>query len=116
VDAVRAIIDSGEDHATPKEVEGKLGIGRGATYDRIARALLLGYIVNIAGERERGKKLRPGHPLPDQPEFLPSRADVNALVGSLSDSASDSANGSTKQDSEELSDCPTSPTDAREAA
>lgn len=104
VEAVRSIIEDGEEYATPKAVEERLAIGRGATYDRIGRALLVGYLVNVTKEGERGKKLRPGQPLPDEPEFLPSSAGVEALVRSLSDGRSDNANGMVERFSGGLSD------------
>jgi len=76
VEAVQALLDEGKPHATPKAVTDRLGVGRSATYDRIKRALLKGYLLNEAGKDERGMKLAIGSPLPGADEFLPSPAEV----------------------------------------
>jgi hypothetical protein len=72
VAAVRDLQDEGSAHASPKALIQKLGIGRSATYDRIRRALLSGYLLNEAAKDERGMKLVVGALLPGEEEFLPS--------------------------------------------
>jgi hypothetical protein len=76
VEAVQTLLDEGKPHVSPKTLTDHLGVGRSATYDRIRRALLKGYLVNEAGKDERGMKLVLGSPLPGADEFLPSPAEV----------------------------------------
>jgi hypothetical protein len=76
VEAAQALLDEGKAHVSPKALTDHLGVGRSATYDRIRRALLKGYLVNEAGKDERGMKLVLGSPLPGADEFLPSPAEV----------------------------------------
>ena len=42
--AVQELLDEGEEHVSPKALTDRLGVGRSATYDRIRRALLAGYL------------------------------------------------------------------------
>jgi hypothetical protein len=76
VEAVEAVVEKGHEHTSPKAVADRLGVGRSATYDRIRRALLAGYLVNEADRDERGMKLAVGAPLPGAETFLPTPADV----------------------------------------
>jgi hypothetical protein len=79
VAAVRELQEEGSVHVSPKALIEKLGVGRSATYDRIRRALLSGYLLNEAAKDERGMKLVVGALLPGEEEFLPS---PEALSGS----------------------------------
>jgi hypothetical protein len=108
VEAVRDLleIDGGREYVTMKRIVDKLGIGRTATYDRIRRALMTGYVVNVAPERERGKKIALGAALPGEATFLPTPEQIAALVRSSSAGAPDNSDGSTKLDSDALSDDP----------
>jgi hypothetical protein len=72
VEAVQVLLDEGKLHVSQKQLADQLGIGRSATYDRIRRALLAGYLVNDAGKDERGQKLVVGAALPSAATFLPS--------------------------------------------
>jgi hypothetical protein len=84
VETVQALLDEGKVHVSPKALTDRLGVGRSATYDRVRRALLKGYLVNEAAKDERGMKLVIGSPLPGADEFLPTSADV---VRPLSDTS-----------------------------
>lgn len=72
VEAVAALIKEGAAHVSPTALTTRLGVGRSATYDRIRRALLRGYLVNEASKDERRMKLVLGTSLPGGEEFLPS--------------------------------------------
>jgi hypothetical protein len=76
VEAVRTLLEDGPTYTSPKAVADKLGVGRSATYDRIRRALLAGFLINEADKDERGMKLVVGAPLPGADAFLPSSEDV----------------------------------------
>jgi hypothetical protein len=81
VEAVRAIVEDGSPYASPSAIVKRLGVGKSATYDRIRRAQVAGYIVNEAPQGERAKRLVVGIALPGEREFLPAPA---ALVRWLS--------------------------------
>jgi hypothetical protein len=74
VEAVRALQDERADHVSPTALTKRLNVGQSATYDRIQRALLAGYLVDEAKKDERGKKLVVGAPLPGEEDFLPDPA------------------------------------------
>ena len=48
-----------------KKLVDQLSVGRSATYDRVKRALLGGYLANEATKEERAWKLVLGSPLPN---------------------------------------------------
>lgn len=96
VGAVARIVEEGAQHATARQVAERLAIGRNAADDRIRRALAAGYLTNVAATTERGRKLRPGQPLPDEPEFLPPVDAVAAFAGPLPDRRSGNENGFAK--------------------
>ena len=58
-------------YVSPAALVKRLGVGRSAGYDRIRRALMKGYLVDLATKDERRKKLVVGSALPDSDEFLP---------------------------------------------
>jgi hypothetical protein len=111
VEAVQAILNEGNAHASPKAVTDRLGIGRSAAYDRIRRALLKGYLVNEAVKNERSMKLVVGSPLPGTEAFLPSPADV---VRVMSGRAPGQAERHELRESEVLSGGPARPGDLQE--
>ncbi len=77
VEAVRALQDEGSDAVSRKALAERLGVGKSATYDRIRRALLAGYLVNLAGRDERGMRLTIGAALPGAgADFLPSPEEI----------------------------------------
>jgi 5S rRNA maturation endonuclease (ribonuclease M5) len=76
VEAVQALQDEGAEYVSPRALTERLGVGRSATYDRIRRALLRGYLANEAAKDERGMKLIVGAALPGADDFLPSAADI----------------------------------------
>jgi hypothetical protein len=87
-DTVKAVQDleaAGIKHPSPKALAEKLGVGRSATYDRIRRALMAGYLVNEACRDERGMQLAVGAQLPGADDFLPTPEDI---VRHMSDWAS----------------------------
>lgn len=74
-----------------RQITDALSVGRSATYDRVNRALLAGYLVDLAG-RKRGKKIAIGAALPDEDLFLPTGDD---LVHLISATPAGQASGST---------------------
>jgi hypothetical protein len=106
VDAVSDIQVDGVEHVSPKALAERLGVGRSATYDRIRRALMAGYLVNVAGKDERGMKLAIGSSLPRSDEFLPSPEQVVRLT---SGKASGRPPSPTTYDRAELSGRPVCP-------
>jgi hypothetical protein len=81
---VKAVADelfaSHHETTTVKAIEGRLKVGRSATYDRIRRALVGGWLVNHAAKDERGLKLALGAELPSAVEgFLPEPEEVVRL-------------------------------------
>jgi hypothetical protein len=84
VEAVRSLQDEGTAHVSPKALTKHLNVGQSATFDRIRRALLAGYLIDEAKKDERGKKLVIGAPLPGEEDFLPLPA---ALFRSVPDGA-----------------------------
>jgi hypothetical protein len=111
VEAVQALLDEAGSHVSPKALTDRLGVGRSASYDRIRRALLKGYLVNEAGKDERGYKLTIGSPLPGDEAFLPSPADV---VRVISGRAPGQRHPDSMQVPEALSGCPGRPADPPE--
>ena len=108
VEAVQAILDEGNEHARGTDVLSRLGVGKSAGYDRIHRALGLGYIVNDAGRGERGMRLKLGAPLPADGDFLPRAEEI---VRHESGSPSGLANPHDIEESVLLSGSPASPAD-----
>jgi hypothetical protein len=106
VEAVQALLDEGREHVSAKALIDHLGVGRSATYDRIRRAVFAGYLVNEAGENERGYKLTIGSPLPGDEAFLPSPEDV---VRVMSGTARGQRNPHEQRGSEPLSGSPGRP-------
>jgi hypothetical protein len=107
VEVVRGLIDEGKTHPSPKAIADGLEIGRSATYDRIRDALRRGYLVNEAGQHERGMKLAIGAELPAAGEdFLPSSTE---LVRLMSTELSGQNFGSTMRDCVSSSGCPARP-------
>lgn len=111
VEVVKAILDEGNQYASAKAVTDRLGVGRSASYDRIRRGLLKGYLVDEAKRDERGKKLVLGAALPGADTFLPSPADV---VRSLSGSPTGQPNPYQQTENGALSGCPARPADPPE--
>ena len=69
---------------------------RSATYDRVRRALVAGFLVNVAKENERGLKIALGADLPAGGRSCPNRT----IVRSRPDGAPGQLSGSTVRDSE----------------
>jgi hypothetical protein len=105
VEAVHALLEDGKEHTNPKAVADRLGVGRSATYDRIRRGLLAGYLINEADKDERGMKIVIGAPLPGADAFLPSPEDV---VRVMSAGGGGQETSPTKVTSDELSGSPES--------
>ncbi len=93
---------------SPTALTAHLNVGQSATYDRIRRALLAGYLVDEAKKDERGKKLVVGAPLPGEEEFLPSPA---ALFRVYSGKAPGTKNDATMRVEEISSGIPGLPAD-----
>jgi 5S rRNA maturation endonuclease (ribonuclease M5) len=113
VAGIRALQDEGAEHVSPRALAERLGVGRSATYDRIRRAILKGYLVNEAKKDERGMKLVAGAPLPGAEDFLPSREEI---VRASSGHPTGQSFGTTMRPSEGSSGrpvCPVSPLDER---
>jgi hypothetical protein len=108
IEAVQTFLDEGSPHVSPKALTDRLGIGRSATYDRIRRALVAGYLLNEANKDERGMKLVIGAPLPGADAFLPAPADV---VRAMSGSAAGRQNPHEQKESAALSGSPARPAD-----
>ena len=80
VDTVRRLLDeSGGEYVGMKAIVDALSVGRSAAYDRVSRALFHGYLVDIAGRNERGKKITISGPLPGEDTFLPTGDDLVRL-------------------------------------
>lgn len=110
VDAVQTLQDEGAEHVSPKALAERLGVGKSATYDRIRRALLTGYLVNLAQRDERGMRLTTGAILPGSEDFLPSPKEV---VRFSSGGLSGLGNDVTIRDSEVMSGRPVRPVTLR---
>lgn len=114
VEAVRALIDEGEIHPSPKTISDRLGVGRSATYDRIRDGLRRGYLVNESGKSERARKLTTGADLPGAgDDFLPS---AEAIVRTSSGRLLGQKIGSTMPPDDLSSGRPARPVDPQEAA
>jgi hypothetical protein len=74
----------GREHVGVREVTDRLKIGRTATYGRVKRALLAGYLVNVAPKGERGLKIALGAALPGDDSFLPTAEQLEELVSAVS--------------------------------
>jgi hypothetical protein len=109
VTAVRTLQDQGAERVSPNALIEYLGVGRSATYDRIRRALLKGYLVNEAIKSERGMKLVAGAPLPGEQDFLPL---PEAVVRLMSSRPAGQSSGSTAHVDAASSGCPVPPPDA----
>lgn len=109
VEAVAAELENGtREHVSMRAIVDRLGVGRTATYNRVNRALVGGYLVDVAKVGERGKKIATGAPLPGAAEFLPA---PQAVVTASSTAAGDSGFGSTIGVSGGLSHNPPNPHD-----
>jgi hypothetical protein len=106
VESVHALLEDGKEFTSPKAVADQLGVGRSATYDRIRRALLAGYLVNEADKDERGMKLVVGAPLPGSDAFLPSPADVVRVMSEGAPGREQQASMPRSDDSSGSPDCP----------
>ena len=106
VKAVRALLDQGAEHVSPNAIIEHLDVGRSATYDRIRRAVLKGYLTNAALRGERGMRLVVGAPLPSENDFLPL---PEAVVRAMSDRPAGHASGSTEHADDASSGCPVRP-------
>ena len=102
VTAVRTLLDRGAEHVSPNALIEHLGVGRSATYDRIRRALLKGYLVNEVRKGERGMKLVAGAPLPGENDFLPV---ADAVVRAMSGKPDGHSSASTEQVGGDSSGC-----------
>ena len=111
VEAVAALIDDGDPYVSPSQLTNRLGVGQSATYDRIRRALLKGYLVDEATKDERRKKLVVGTPLPGAGEFLPT---ADAVFRVYSDRPPGRESGSTMRDSKGNSGIPVIPAEPPE--
>jgi hypothetical protein len=113
VEAVRELLDENEhaEHVSVRKISDRVGVGRSATYDRVKRGLAAGYLVNLAGEHERGLKIALGAELPAGGSFLPTPEEL--LVRAASGGAPGLANPLLERDRDELSGrpgCPVNPT------
>jgi hypothetical protein len=106
VTAVRSLQDEGAANVSRRALAERLGVGRSATYDRVRRALLTGYLVNEAGRQERGMKLVVGAALPGEKDFLPLPDDV---VRAVSGAPHERDSGSTVPPERGLSGHPADP-------
>jgi hypothetical protein len=114
VEATRELLQAGAEAASVKSIADKLGIGLPATYDRVRRALRLGYLVDTSSQQEKTKKLVVGASLPGEREFLPTIEAIEAVLGSVSDQASEATIPVAARDSELTSDTRTTQTTASE--
>jgi hypothetical protein len=95
VDTIGRLLDeNGGESAGMKAITDALSVGRSAAYDRVNRALFHGYLVDVAGRNERGKKIAIGGPLPGEDTFLPIadelvRLSSNSPTGHVSRSTAD---------------------------
>lgn len=89
-----------------KDISARLNVGRSATYDRVRRALMAGYLVDLATREERGMKLAPGSVLPSGDDYLPS---VHEIVRASSDDPSGLANRGARHEPAQSSGCPVRP-------
>jgi hypothetical protein len=108
VEAVHAMQNEGAAHVSPAALSKRLEIGKSATYDRIKRSLMSGYLANEAAKDERGMKLVVGALLPGQEDFLPQPA---ALVRSIPLEPPGQDFGLTMQPEEVMSGTPGLPAD-----
>lgn len=109
VHAVRDLLERKKtEHVSIKAIQNELGIGKSATYDRVKRAAVAGFLVNKTKEGERGWKVALGADLPDSGTFLPIPEDV---FQAYSDRAPGNGNGSTEHDPGDLSGFPDLPAD-----
>jgi 5S rRNA maturation endonuclease (ribonuclease M5) len=106
VAAVQGLQDEGAEHVSPRALAERLGVGRSATYDRIRRALMKGYLANEAAKDERGMKLVAGAALPGSEDFLPS---VEDIVRVSSGTPAGQSFGSTMPKDDVMSGCPGRP-------
>jgi hypothetical protein len=111
VEAVRAILDDGAAHVSPTALTKWLGVGRSATYGRINRALVQGYLVNEASKGERPMRLVLGAALPGEQDFLPPPQALAGVVRPSPDAAGGHVFGSTMRPHEGMSTCPARPPD-----
>ncbi len=108
VEAVHELYKDSSRPVTPSALTKRLGIGRSATYDRVHRALMHGYLANEATKEERGMKLVPGTRLPGGEDFLPS---VDEIVRHMSGRPPARCSGSTMRPDNGPSGCPGRPAD-----
>jgi hypothetical protein len=113
VSAVRDLLDEGVESVSLKALQDRLEIGRSATYDRVRRALLKGFLVNGAGTHERGMRLLLGAPLPSGADFLPR---PETVVHGMSGSQAGHRPGSTMPVDAGPSASPARPVDTRDLA
>jgi hypothetical protein len=111
VEAVADLLEDGAECVSPKALATRLGVGKSATYDRIRRALLTGYLRNDTKKDERGMRLKLGEPLPGADDFLPRAAEI---VRYMSTEASGLGIPVVMPDSGRLSGVPVRPEDAQE--
>lgn len=112
VNAVSDLQEDGVEHVSPKALQERLGVGKSATYDRIRRALMAGYLVNLAKKDERGMRLTMGSPLPGADDFLPTPAEI---VRYMSDRATGLGNPVVERVPEPLSGSAARPGDSADA-
>jgi hypothetical protein len=93
-------------HVGMKAIVDALAVGRSAAYDRINRALLHGYLIDLSGKNERGKKIALGGALPGEDLFLPTGDD---LVRATSDTPTGHVFRSTIDDTDDTSGRPGRP-------
>ena len=114
VEAVADLLDDVHTYVTPKELQGRMDVGRSATYDRIKIALAGGYLANETKKDERGYRLVLGSPLPgDAESYLPTVEDV---VRESSGRATGRGNPYSETDSCALSGRPGRPAGTQENA
>jgi hypothetical protein len=107
VETVRRLLDGKDaEYVGMKTIVDALGVGRSAAYDRVNRALVRGYLVNVADKDERTKKIAIGGALPGEDLFLPSGEE---LVRAMSGIPSGQVFGSTNGDVDDLSGIPGRP-------
>jgi 5S rRNA maturation endonuclease (ribonuclease M5) len=111
VAAVAELQEEGADHVSVSALAKRLGIGRSATYARIRRALLRGYLVNETEKNERGMKLVVGAELPSAADFLPTPEEI---VQHMSSEPAGQPFGSTMRPEGGSSGCPARPADLQE--
>jgi len=81
VDAVRVLTEDAtpkQEHVSSKAVANYLEIDKSAASRRINKALSDGYLVNLAEEGKRGKKLAVGSDLPENTKLLPEPEELAA--------------------------------------